>query len=624
MKKFLMFLLYFLVIAGIVVGAEIKGFVTDEYGNPIVNADVYIYGTDKWTKTDNWGYYIFSNITPHAPRYIICAEKDGYFIGRRGDINVTEDKSMTVNITLERYKEDKSYKTQILDVRLCYLIEHKKIESAPIQPAENAVLGPHLYPESVRPYLKSGKYMDKNNPKIKKLAQQILLSVPEEKRTNQTEVAKAVYLWVVKNIDYDLMRRYPGDVTCGNWQTVNGGWGKNFANWCYLPQEVIEQKRAICIEYERLTATLLRALNIPARPAPLKAHPVTQWWVQLPDGSGYWTNMETSRGHIEYEKGNTYAGFPSRPDNLIAFWWPNSDAPIHNNWELKNPCLWREITEGGRASLEHTSNGLSRARMLLEEFKQTGRIKYKGPPVKPGQLSYEVYTRGFQVDLSTIGEQGRIKIYFPLFINNEYNATIDYAFWTNHPEWVERTWIEILANEKTVESLPLFYIEILLRPVRLKKSELMNPDFEKGIDFPDNWDRISIPQGNTIFSLSDDAKNGRYSACIENLGKGISSIKQSIFVEEGDVIRIDGWIKLENVQGVASIEVISSDNYDIIRSYPMLIGTQGWTKVWNSVFIPPGVNNIEILCTLAGKGKAWFDDIKILRSTIHKKSINRR
>ena len=624
MRNFFMLIFSFYLMVASLLGGIIEGIVTDKNGIPIENADVYIYGTDKWTKTDNWGYYILSGIMPSTPRYIICAEKEGYFIGRKGNIDISENKSVTINIILEKYEENKFYKTQILDVRFCYLIDHKKVEFAPVQPAENAILDPNLYPDSVKPYLNSGKYMNKSNPKIVTVARQILLSVPEEKRTNQTEIAKAVYLWVVENIDYDLMKRYPGDVTCGNWQTVNGGWGRNFADWCYLPQEVIEQKRAICIEYERLTATLLRALNIPARPAPLKAHPVTQWWVQLPNGSGYWANMETSRGHIEYEKGNTFACFPSRPDHQIAFWWPNSDAPIHNNWELKNPCLWREVTEGGHASLEHTSNGLSRARMLLEEFKQTGRVKYKGPPVKPGQLSYEVYTRGFQVDLSTIGEQRKIRIYFPLFINNEYNTTIDYAFWTNHPEWVERTWTENLINEKTGESLPLFYIDIFLKPLRLKKSELMNADFEEGEDFPDKWEKVSIPESNAIFSLSNEAKEGRYSACIENLGNGISSIQQSISVEEGDVIRIDGWIKLENVKGTASIEVIFPGNYDNIHSYPMLKGTQGWTKVWNSLFVPPGANNAIIRCTLAGMGKAWFDNIKLLRSTYHKKSINKR
>ncbi|MCP2519670.1 carboxypeptidase regulatory-like domain-containing protein [SCandidatus Aminicenantes bacterium Aminicenantia_JdfR_composite] len=624
MRKLLVAILLFWTLVNLGIGAEIKGIVTDKNGIPIEGADVYIYGTDKWIKTDNWGYYIFTNITPSAPRYIICAEKDGYLISRKGNINVRENESVTVNIILEKFEENKSYKTQILDVRLCYLIEHRKIEQEPVQPASDAVLDTSLYPDSVKPYLKSGKYMNKDNPKIKNLAQRILFSIPKEKRSNQTEVAKAVYLWVVKNIDYDLMKRYPGDVTCGNWQTVNGGWGRNFAEWCYLPQEVVKQKRAICIEYERLTATLLRALNIPARPAPLKAHPVTQWWVQLPDGSGYWANMETSRGHIEYEKGNTYAGFPSRPDNLIAFWWPNSDAPIHNNWDLGDPCLWREVTEAGHAKLEHTSMGLSQARKLLEEFEQTGRIKYKGPTLKPQQLSYEVYTRGFQIDLSTIGDQKEVRAYFPLFINNEYNTTIDYTFWTNHPEWVEKTWVEILTNERTKESLPIFYINFLLKPVRLKKSELMNADFEEGKDFPNNWKKVSVPQGNAIFSLSDDAKRGKYSACIENLGNGISSIQQTIPVKEGDVLRIDGWIKLENVQGIASIEVIYPGSYDNIYSYPMLKGTQGWTKAWNSIFVPPGVNNVLIRCTLAGIGRVWFDDIKLLISTLHKKSINKR
>ncbi|MFQ6083709.1 MAG: carboxypeptidase regulatory-like domain-containing protein [Candidatus Aminicenantia bacterium] len=628
MKKIKILILFLWLIVNTGEGAEIKGVITDKSGRSIENADVYIYGTDKWTKTDNWGYYILTGLTPAAPRYIICAEKEGYFIGRKGNINVKEDESVNVNLVLEKLKENESYKTQILDVRLCYLIDHKKMEQEPIQPAENALLDPSLYPDSVKPYLKSGKYMDKENPKIKALAQEILSSVPQESRTNQTEIAKAVYLWVVENIDYDLMKRYPDDVTCGNWQTVNRGWGKNFAEWCYLPQEVVKQRRAICIEYERLTTTLLRALNIPARPAPLKAHPVTQWWVQLPNGSGYWANMETSRGHIEYEKGNTYAGFPSRADHQIAFWWPNADAPIHNDWAFNNPCLWREVTGAGHAKLEHNATGLSQAQKLLEEFRQIGRIKHKGAPIKPAQPNYEIYTRGFQVDLSTIEEQKKIRVYFPLFINNEYNTTVDYAFWTNHPEWVEKTWGEILTDKKTQESLPIFYIDFSLEPVKLKEPELKNADFEEGTNVPYYWEKLSIPPGNTIFFLSNDAKNGKFSACIENLTNGISAFYQTIPVEEGDVIRIDGWIKLKNVQGLGNIEVIFSGNYDNIRfyqgSYPMLSGTQGWTKVWGSFFVLPGTDSVSIRCILTGKGKVWFDDIRLLSSTRQKKSTKKR
>ena len=602
--------------ASIARGANIEGVVTNTNGIPIGNAYVYVYGTDKCTTTDSLGYYILTGISPAAPRYIVCAEKDDYFIARKGDIDVINP--VTVNFVLEEFNSTESYKTQVLDVRLGYVIDHKIIEHEPLGPDTTAVLDTTLYPDSIKPYLDSGQYMDPNNPDVQTLAQQIFLSIPESLRTNQTEVAKAVYLWVCRNIDYDLMSRYPGDVTCGNWQTVNGGWRKNFADWCYLPQEVIEEKRAICIEYERFTCTVLRALNIPARPAPLKAHPVSQWWVQLSDGSGYWANMETSKGHILYEQGDTLAYFPSKTEDGIAFWMPNSDAPIHNDWDLAYPCLWREVTDAVRARLEHTPSGLVQAESLLIEFQNKGEIGYSGPPVPDS--NYEVYTRGFQVDLSTVGSQKDIIVSFPLFIDNEYNATLNYGLWTNHPEWIESTWVDTLSHSITLETLPMFYAEFKLQPINIKDDSLRNPDFEQGVNLPEHWDTLN-PAGISFFSLSNDTFSGSYSAYIRNIGNGVGAFYQTIAVQDSDVIRIDGWLKVAGLDShaLATIDVNFFGDYDNPPPYPgtyprNLRETQGWTRVWGTYCAPPETDSARVFCTLIGVGEVWFDNLKILVS----------
>jgi len=595
---------------------SIEGVVKDSNGMPIAGATVTLYGTDITDVTDSLGYYRLEGIVPAAPRYILEVNKPGYYTARKGDIDMQDAQTIAVNFILEQEMDATSYKTQVLDVRLCYLIEHKRVEQEPVEPIPDAVLDTSLYPDSIKPYLESGKYMDKDNPEIQALAQEILTAIPESLRTNATEVAKSVYLWVVRNIDYDLMNRYTGDVTCGNWQTVNGGWGKDFADWCYLPQEVLGQSRAICIEYERFTATILRALNIPARPAPIKAHPVTQWWVQPPDSTGYWVNMETSKGHIAYEQGDTLAGFPSRPESDIAFWWPNADAPIHNGWGLKNSCLWREVTDAGHARLTHDAEGLLRAQQLMREFEQKGGIRYGGPPLGQAQPNYELYTRGFQVDLSTVGEQKIIIAYFPLFINNEYNTTIDYVMWTNHPEWVKQTWVDILTDDRTCESLPIFYVDFDLMPVRVKEATLENADFEEGTATPDCWDKLSVPLGNAIFALSNDAQSGTHSAYIRNVGDGVAAFCQTVLVESGDVLRIDGWIKSDGVKGLVSIDVAFFGSYDnpppYPGTYPRMSGTHGWTKVWGTYFAPPGTAIASIRCTVTGEGEAWFDNLKLL------------
>ena len=603
--------------------AEIRGMVRDSSGDPVERAMVYIYGEDIYTLTDESGYFTLSGIAPAAPRYILCAEKERYFIAREGNLDVPSD----VNLFLEEYSHKESYKTQILDCRLCYLIDHRRIDTLVREPSEDAVLDISLYPDSVKPYLESGEYMDKDNPNIQALAQEILSSIPESDRTKQTEVARAVYLWVVKNIDYDLMNRYPGDITCGNWQTVNGGWGKNFADWCYLPSEVIEERRAICIEYERFAATLLRALSIPARPAPLGAHPVTQWWVQLPDGSGYWANMETSRGHLYYEEGDTLACFPSRPDSKIAFYSPNADAPIHNDWGLDNPCLWREVTEAGGARLKHTPEGLSTARALLTQFQNTGEVRYNEKPASPDTPHYEVYTRGFQVDLATAEAQKSLTISFPLFINNEYNQTIDYAFFTNHPEWVKRKWIDTLKDERTGVELPMFYAEIEFRPISFKDVTLKNLSFEEGEDTPSEWETFSTG-GISEFSLSSDALEGEHSGYIRRESQGVSYFYQSFPVEEGDVIRIDGWIRTRDIKGSATIDCIFYGNYEnpppYPGTYPRTSQTHGWIKVWGTSYAPPGTDSARIACTIVGKGEVWFDGLKIIISHGSEKGIEER
>ncbi|MFA4839399.1 MAG: carboxypeptidase regulatory-like domain-containing protein [Bacteroidales bacterium] len=593
----------------------IEGKVLTAMNQPVVGAEVFIYGTDIRAITDSSGNYRLENVTPAFPRYIVCVEHPGYYGARQGRLDVRSGETTIVNFTLESINNETSYKTQILDVRLCYLIDNKQFALEPLQPAENAVLDISLYPDSIKPYLESGAFMDKAHPDIVALAQEILDSVPSAKRSNQTEVAKAVYVWVVKHIGYDLMHNYPGDVTCGNWQTVNCGWGKNFTDWCYLPHEVVREGRAICIEYERLAATLLRALNIPARPAPLKAHPVTQWWVQLPDGSGYWANMETSVGHSKYlETGDSLALFPSKPDHRIGFWWPNADAPIHNHWELQQPCLWREVTEGGSAVLEHTSSGLSTGQSLLDEFSQYGEIRFPGPPPEVEQPHYELYSRGFAFDLATIGEQKKILCWFPVFITNQYHEVLQYALWTSHPEWLKRTWVDTLFDERTRQSIPLFMMEFELQPVFPKEETLKNGDFEVGDSLPLFWTKL--PGSSAQYLLSDEACRGDHSAYIsQSLPQGVAAYCQTLPVSPGDHVRITGWIKTEMVTGDATIDVEFRGNFQsrapFPKVFPRLNGTSDWRWVSGEFTAPAGTDSMVIHCLLLGTGRAWFDDLKM-------------
>ena len=444
---------------------SIYGHISDAEGNPLEGVAVTIFGTQLSDTTDEKGSYQIDNIPPAAPIYIIIAAKLGFFQGQAGNIDVINSKASQINLILQEETPDKLYLKEKLSVKLCYLMEIKPSRERLI-PALDAVLDPSLYPEEVKLYLKPGKYIESDNPSIVELAQQIKSSLPPEDEKKQTLVAKAVYDWMVKNIEYDTMRNFSEDVTCGGWQTTYGGWGHGFAEWCYTAKEVLQERRAICIEYERLCTALLRAEGIPARPAPLRAHPVTQWWVQLPDGSGYWANMETSVGHTIYkEKGDLWAKFPSQPESDIAFHAINADAPIHMDWNTENPCLWLE-DYGERRIYQHDIEGLEAAERDTQIFAKQGKIPQKpGAPRRLSTPHYELYSRGFMIDLANIGEQKIIEVKFPLFPQNEYRDLLQEIHWTNHPEWVTHTEVVTEKDDQTGEELS--YYKIIFNLARL-------------------------------------------------------------------------------------------------------------------------------------------------------------
>ena len=444
---------------------EIFGRVIDEEGRPVEGALVRLFGTPLRATTDREGRFAFEGVPVLSPRYILIADKEGFIEGQIGRIGVREGERTEVEIVLRRKTPSNSVLEEKLAVKIGYLL---RINPAPPprKPDEKAVLDESLYPEKVRRYLLPSPEIDSDHPEIQRIARGILEGLPEDKRGNQTAAAKAVYEWVVKNIEYDLIHIYPGDPTCGNWQTTFGGWGHSFGDWCYKASEVLRERRGICIEFERLTTALLRALRIPARPAPLRAHPVTQWWVQLPDGTGYWANMETSGGRTIYrEKGDLSARFPAVPEDAIAFWAIDERAPIHLEWWTENPCLWLE--DYGQVAVFELDQE-DRARQILREFARTGLIpgEYLSHGLRRGERKgrLEVYTRGFVIDLANLGENRRITVRFPVFGNDGWVETLEIAHWTNHPGWVAAVRREEAACPDTGERRMFYCLEFEIPP----------------------------------------------------------------------------------------------------------------------------------------------------------------
>ncbi len=433
----------------------VAGTVRDTGGQPVSGATVAVFGTDLSDTTDAGGQYAISDVPVAAPRYIVTASKAGYLDAQAGDVDVTDGMTTTVDFTLEAGTQV----TETLHAMVGYIV-YRDPSSELLIPPSTAVLSPTLYPAEVLPYLQPGQYIESDDPAIVAVAQSILAGLTPEQQTEQTTVAHAVYAWMVQNIAYDLTKNYPGDVTCGNWQTTNGAWGHSFADWLYTASELLEEGRGICIEHARLATALLRAVGIPARPAPLMAHPVTQWWVQLPDGSGFWANMDTSVGRAKYvDSGDLWANFPSMEEHNLGFWAINADAPIHIDWWTDNPCIWTE-DYGSSRSYPATADGLAQAQAGLDYFAQTGELPAPVTPPPPNQPYYKLSTRGFEVDLTNAGEQTHFEISFALAMESDYVQRIDETHWTNHPDWVISAGLETESDPTTGESLTSYHIEL--------------------------------------------------------------------------------------------------------------------------------------------------------------------
>ena len=442
---------------------KICGTVLDDTGAPVEGADITLFGTPLGAIANADGDFTIDNVPCTSPRYIVRARKQGLLDAYVGRINPLPGHPGEAVLLMERQTPENAWRTGELAVRVARLVDLKQT-AEPAALIDAAVADPDKYPDQVKPYLNSSPTIDSDSAAVKTQAQQILASLSEADRAKSSAIARAVYAWVVRNIDYDLMTSFPDDSTCGNWQATLGAWSRSLDDWCYKPSEVLEQKRATDIEFERLAAALLRALKVPARPAALGAHPVCQWWIQLPAGNGYWANMETSLGRNEFRRsGSTNARIPAVGDHAIAFYSVDERAPVHMSWDALSPTLWIE-DYGEQTSAGHNPTGLKVAQQWLGIFADKGSVPRATPasslptPAR-GVSCYELAARGVVIKLSALRGQHKLTVRFPVFLSNQYRSTLDIKQWTNHPEWVKGTRREKEQNKFTGESLEWFCVD---------------------------------------------------------------------------------------------------------------------------------------------------------------------
>ncbi len=358
-----------------------------------------------------------------------------------------------------------------LQVKFGSLALSLDLPPAPIP--QGAVLAPQAYPEAVRPFLEPDEFIQSDHPEVVELAREILAGVPAERRESAYHVAWAVYEWMSKNIEHDsILDEIPTaegepalrDVTNEVWQTLSGEgwcWGRNFYDWASRPAELLALRSGICVEHSWLAAALLRALGIPAR----AAVGANQIWVQLPSGEGWWAGFSTTQGRGAFRlRGQLGPGFGDLP--WPAFYSVLPRPVLHEDWSRENPGLWRE-RHPWQESYPGTQTGYAQALAALEEFAAFGEAPRGSSPARlRGSPRYFIHYSDVTINLWNLGDQRTLEVRFPVVSEAEGQSfTGHFAYWTNHPECLVRTWVEEIENPPAAGVERWFHLEFDLTPL---------------------------------------------------------------------------------------------------------------------------------------------------------------
>jgi hypothetical protein len=442
-------------------------------GEPLEGARVYLHG-DPWDKvceayTDEAGDYEIHDVPAAFPRYAMIAEKEGYRTAIHGDVDVPSEGATTV-IDLQLARGSDPIDVDNLVIKRACLGMKRQVATREFPPDAEIPSDINDYPDSVRPYLLSNELITSDAPEVLALTQQIIDSLDPAQRRNTYDVAKAAHEWVSKNIHYEELAGNDTayrDVTAGVWQTVSGDgwcWGRNFYDWLKRPAETLHEESAICVEHALLGCALFRALRIPAR----QTHGTFYVWVQgsvEPDG---WITMATSKGALTWrDYGNTNGGFGG---GVFSNAFPVTDRPlVYFDWDWVNPGFfrekhtWNEVYEGSAA-------GLNRAHDDLDMFASAGETP-KGIPGASADKYIILYGEN-TLSLYNIGYQRKFVFRFPLIMDSyAYTYEGRWEYWTNHPECIERTWVEQISNPPVEGIERWVHIEFDLASV-LRRSDL--------------------------------------------------------------------------------------------------------------------------------------------------------
>ncbi len=176
------------------------------------------------------------------------------------------------------------------------------------------------FPLRVKEFLLSSKYHNSGNPKIKDIAENIILANinPEYRRKNAYYVTSEIFNYIKNKIENDNLKEE---------------FNLNVHNLFRYPSEVIKEGKGNLLEKCRLAVALCRYLIIPARIAYWNNHYVVEYYLQPLKEKGRWFIMDFESDDIQIK------------DEFIrpVEWFPiDKDEQLNEEWNGNEIYLKRK------------------------------------------------------------------------------------------------------------------------------------------------------------------------------------------------------------------------------------------------------------------------------------------
>ncbi len=253
------------------------------------------------------------------------------------------------------------------------------------------------YPYKIREFTFPSVYMDNSAPIFKSAAEEILSSIPENRRKNAVVVSGAVFEYVEKSI---------------SGRQVTYEFTDNHHRVYFSALQALNEKRASEIEKCRLCVALLRLLDIPARTVYRQGRYVVEYYL-LPlaeKGKGGWHIRELGM------EGAVLSRFFVPPD------WHALDSSELLNESWKEPLI---LARTGQRSRFFAGNNETVAAEFFASVSEAGAVFEESAAPDSG-IFCEVRETSYEAKLPAGVKSAAVEIALPFNLADDYK-TIKYS-----------------------------------------------------------------------------------------------------------------------------------------------------------------------------------------------------